>query len=208
MWTSADGLAGRHSDSDSPNGNTRNLEQGIAYPAVVYCLFRRGQRFSFEDVRAIILRAIHPPPYEQSLDSGFGHAPVQTAAIEVLVQHGHIELLLEGVHRPEYFYNTSLEVLLDAISNQHLYSMVSLLEAIIERASDEHSVIRAAWVLADLDYTSQAQEVIEGLIQKRLTHGWVAHDIMQGIHRLPAPYALDVVDEILSTVPVPVEDVK
>jgi hypothetical protein len=155
-------------------------------------------RFSFGDVRATVLRAVHPPPFEQSLNSGFSFARVQAAAFEVLARYGQIKLLLEEENQPEYFYGISLEALFEAISNQHLYSMIPLVEAIIERINDERSVIRAAWVLADLGHIDRAQEIIERLRRNTLSQGWVAHDIVKGIHRLPASYALSVVDEVLS----------
>jgi hypothetical protein len=74
-------------------------------------------RFPFEQIRAIVLRAVHPPPLEQSIDSGYSFAHVQAAAFEVLAQHGKLELLLQEENQPEYFYNNSLEVLFDAVSN-------------------------------------------------------------------------------------------
>lgn len=154
-------------------------------------------RFSFLDVGAIVLHAVHPPRFEESLESGFSFAPVQAAALEVLADHGKIELLLEGENRPEYFYSNSLEALFNAISRRHLYSMIPLLEAIAERISDDRSIIKAAWVLADLGQVDHAREIIETIRRTRLSHGWVAHDIVNGIHRLPASYALEVVDEVL-----------
>jgi len=155
-------------------------------------------RFSFEDVRTLVLRAVHPPPLEQSLKLGFSFARVQAAAFEVLAQYGRIELLLEEENRPEYFYNISLEVLFEAVSSHHLYSMIPLVEAIIERTNDERGIIKAAWVLADLGHVDRAQEIIDMLRRDRLSQGWVAHDIVKGIHRLPASYALSIVDEALS----------
>jgi len=155
-------------------------------------------RFPFEDVRMIVLRAVHLSPFERSPRIGFRSARVQAAAFEVLAQHGQIELLLEAENRPEYFYNTSLEVLFDAISNQHLYSMLPLLEAIIERTKDERSVVKATWVLAGLGQIDRAQQIIESLRRDRLSQGRVAHGIVEGIHRLPASYALSVIDEVLS----------
>lgn len=155
-------------------------------------------KFAFEDIRATLLRAVHPPPYEEAMKSGFSHAWVQTAAFEVLAQHGQIELLLEVGNRPEFSYNLSREVLFRAIANQRLRSMIPFVEAIVGGVTDERSLIGAAWVFADLGCIDRAQEIIEELKRERLPHGWVAHDIVQGVHRLPAPYALGIVDEILS----------
>lgn len=158
------------------------------------------KRFPFEDVQTIVLQAVHPPSYEQSLDSRFSYARVQAAVFELLAQYDRIELLLEEEHRPEYFYNTSVDVLLEIVSSRRLHSMIPLLERIVEQAGDERSIIRAAWVLTDLGHVSQAQETIERLRQEKLTSDWVAHDILAGVHRLPAPYALGVVDEVLSRI--------
>lgn len=154
-------------------------------------------RFSFEQVRTLVLHALHPPP-EESLKWDRDFAYVQTAAFEGLAQYGQIELLLEKEHQPEYFFNFALEVLFKAVSTNHLHSMIPLLEAIIERINDDRTIIQAAWVLADLGYTERAQEVVDSFRGDRLTRGFVAHDILQGIHLLPDSYGLSIVENILA----------
>jgi HEAT repeat protein len=155
-------------------------------------------RFSFEDVRAIVLREVHPPPFDLSPKIAFSFARVQAAAFEVLAQHDQIELLLEEENRPEYLHRISLEVLFEAISSHHLYSMIPLVEAVVERINDKYTIIKAASVLADLGYIDRAQEIIETLRRDGLSQGWVVHAIVEGIHRLPASYALSFIDEVLS----------
>ena len=90
-------------------------------------------RFPFKDTQAAVLRATHPPPFEQSRNAGFAYARVQAAAFEVLAQHRQLELLLQKENRPEYLYNISLEVLFGAISEQRLYPMIPFLEALVAR---------------------------------------------------------------------------
>lgn len=155
-------------------------------------------RFPFSDVRDIVLHAVHPPPFERTEACGFGFAHVQAAAFEVLALHGQIEALLEEENQPEYFYDNSLDVLFNTVSAQHLVSMLPLLDAIAEGAFATRIVIKAAWVLADLGYVDRAQAIVEDLRRHRLSQGWTAHDIVKGIHRLAASYALDVVDEVLA----------
>jgi hypothetical protein len=145
-----------------------------------------------------VLRAVHLPPLKESRHYGSEFALVQAAAFEVLAYHGQIELLLEERHRPAFLFDTSLEVLLDTISDQHLQSMVPLLEGLVQGMKSERNVVKTAWVLADLGHIDEAQQVIEKLRREALFPAWIAHEIIQGVHRLPAPNALSVIDEILS----------
>ena len=155
------------------------------------------RRFPFEQVREAVLDSVHSPSEDELYQTGFSFALVQAAAFEVLAQNNQIELLLDKAHAPTYYFNISLEVLFKAISDKRLLSMVPLLDAFVERTNDDREIINAAWVYADLGYIDRAVSIIEAVKRNHIEQGRTMEYLLPGIHRLPANYALDVVDSVL-----------
>ena len=157
-------------------------------------------RFPFRSVSSTVLQAVHPPPIEDSLRTGYVCARVQDSAFEVLAKHGQIALLLRPENRPKYFFHTALERLLQAISSARLHSMLPLLDSLARTLQDARVLLKVAWVYSDLGYTEQAQSIVDRCRQLSTATGkFVLHDILSGIYHLPEAYALLVIDDIWLT---------
>ena len=169
------------------------------------------QSFPHNATRRAIYSSIDPLPYDYLLVSEpFDFSRVQTAAFKALAKHGQVPLLLQPQNQPQWFFDISIEVLFDAISTARIYEMLPFAVAYIEKRIGDRSfrvkrsVVKAAWVMADLDDTNRAQETVttllDGLELDVSGNDWVLGDILKGVHRLPATFALATIAEALPTV--------
>jgi hypothetical protein len=155
-------------------------------------------RFKFDECKATILKAIHPPAWENSRDTGHEYAYVQRAALEVLAITQQTELLLLSENRVEYFYGYSLEILFEAIIQNQLYKFIPFLNGLLNHAKNDSDAIKIALVLARIGEVTRAQEIIIECFNRDKSLG-IEHELLKGLHLLPQQTAIGIINEVIES---------